>query len=343
LGGGLRAETGSLNGFNLGVGFYTAQDLGLNDSDPTKVYGRMGSDVEVLGKAYVNYTAWDSTFTVGRQIINTPFANPIDVFIIPFTYEGVSIKNNSVPNLTLELDYLNKIKAGGSEEFVDVGVWSTRRLGVTSTETSGTTSLGGVYQADAIKIQAWWYEFSDLFDSIYLQVDYAFASAGKFRPFVSAHVINQNETGDALLSKADSMVYGLKAGVSMNKMEWSLGCTNIEENSESFNNGALLAPYKYSTSPLYNNSMLQNMENNDAGEGLKLTFLYEFPAVKVKMSYAHLDFTVIPDLDATDIDVTYSLNEYVKGLSLRYRVEFVNSDSDAVEQSDDRLQLQYVF
>ena len=82
LGGGLRAETGSLYGFNLGVGFYTAQDLGLNDDDPIKVDSRMGSDVEVLGEAYVNYSAWDSTFTLGRQKINTPFANPIDVFII---------------------------------------------------------------------------------------------------------------------------------------------------------------------------------------------------------------------------------------------------------------------
>lgn len=106
LGGGVRVETGSLNGFKLGAGFYTAQDLGTNDSDPIKVDGRMGSDVEVLGEAYVNYSALNSSLTVGRQKINTPFANPIDVFIIPFTFEAVNFTNSTIPNLTLEIDYI---------------------------------------------------------------------------------------------------------------------------------------------------------------------------------------------------------------------------------------------
>ena len=343
LGGGLRAETGRLVGVKVGVGLYTAQDLGLNDSDPIKVDSRMGSDVLVLGEAYVNYSAWDSSSTIGRQKVNTPFANPIDVFIIPFTYDAVSIKNKTIPNLTLEMAYLDKIKSAGSGEFVNVGIWSTSRLGVTPTETSGTFLLGGKYKRGRKAIQAWWYEFSDLFFSRYLQADYAFALSGNVKPFISAQVIHQGETGDALLGEVDSMVYGLKGGIGVGKAELSLGYTQIAENSDAFKNGAFLAPYNFSTSPLYTNSMLQNMENNDAGEGLKLTLLFEVRAVKVRLSYAHLDFAVLPDLDATDFDLTYSLNNYVKGLSLRYRVEFVNSDSDAVEQSDNRLQLQYVF
>ena len=226
---------------------------------------------------------------------------------------------------------------------MDVGEWSTSRLGVAQTDTSGTLMLGGTYQQNGIGIRAWYSEFSDLFTSWYLQGDYTLSSSGSVNPFVSAHIIRQNETGDELLGRVDSNVYGLKGGVLVGQAELSLGYTNIEENSDAFKNGAFLAPYNFSTSPLYSNSMLMNMENNDAGEGIKLTFVYDFPTVKLKISHAHLDFDVIPDLDATDVDVTYSMDQYVKGLSLRYRVEVVNSDSDAVEQSDNRFQLQYVF
>jgi hypothetical protein len=342
LGGALRAETGPMGWTRVGVGFYTAQDLGFNNSDPARVDGRMGSEVEVLGEAYVNFSAWDSSLTVGRQKIVTPFANPIDVFIIPFTFEGVSFKNTSIPNLTLELDYINTIKSAGSDEFVDVGLWSTGRLGVATTETSGTLMLGGVYRNQGMAIHGWFYDFADLFISRYLQADYTFASL-PLKPFVSAQIISQSDAGEALLGPVDTMLYGLQGGVSIEKAKLMLGYTHVAENADAFNNGAFLAPYNFSTSPLYTNSMLQNMENVDSGDGVKLTFLYSFPSVEAKLSYAKLDFNTIADLDATDVDVTYNLGNYIKGLSLRYRVEFVSSDSDAVSQSDHRLQLQYLF
>ncbi len=44
LGGALRAETGAIGWAKFGLGYYTAQDLDTNDSNPAKVDGRMGSD-----------------------------------------------------------------------------------------------------------------------------------------------------------------------------------------------------------------------------------------------------------------------------------------------------------
>lgn len=342
-GGGFRAETGPMGWVKVGAGFYTAQDLGINNEDPTRVDGRMGSDLEVLGEAYLNLSGWDSSLTVGRQKIVTPFANPIDVFIVPFTYEGLSIKHTGISNLTLELDYVTAIKSGGSDEFVDVGLWSTNRLGVATAETDGTLILGGVYKDEALAVHGWLYDFADLFASRYLQADYAFAPVGVFEPFVSAHLINQSETGEALLGAVDSMLYGLQAGVSIDSSKLTLGYTHVAENTGTFRNGAFLAPYNFSTSPLYTNSMLQNMENVDAGKGLKLTFSHAFTSVDVKLSYADLNFVSAADLGATDFDVTYKMNQYVEGLSLRYRVEVVTSDSETVAQSDHRFQLQYVF
>lgn len=343
LGGALRAETGPIGWSRIGIGFYTAQDVGTNRDDPTRIDSRMGSDVEVLGEAYVSASAWDSVITVGRQRITTPFANPIDVFIVPFTFEGVSVKNTTFSNLTLEFNLLNTIKSAGSDEFVDVGVWSTRRFGINETKTSGTWMLGGTYKQDNWQGHAWLYRFSDLFTSQYLQGDFAFSPFGNFTPFVSAQIIRQRETGDALLGRVDSSLYGLQGGVSTDRAKFILGYTNIKERPDTFNNGAFLAPYNFSTSPFYTNSMLTNMENNDAGTGIKLTLLYSFPSVEIKLSHAGLNFVNTSDLGATDFDVTYKMDRFIEGLSLRYRVEIVTSDSDAAEQSDHRLQLQYLF
>jgi hypothetical protein len=340
VGGGLRVETGSMGWIKLGAGFYTVQDLGMNNEDPARVDGRMGDDLEVVGEAYLNLTVEGTSVTMGRQKIVTPFANPIDVFIVPFTYEGLSIKHTGVPNLTLELDYVTAIKSGGSDEFVDVGLWSTNRLGAVAAETDGTLMLGAVYKDEIAALHAWWYEFADLFVSRYVQADYAFAPMGVLEPFVSAQLIRQSEAGEALLGEVDSMLYGLQGGVAFGASRLTLGWNSAAEKSGAFRNGAFLAPYNFSTSPLYTNSMLQNMENVDAGEGVKLTFFHAFASMDLKISHADLNFVSAPDVGATDFDVTYRMD---RGLSLRYRVEIVTSDTEAAEQSDHRFQIQYVF
>ena len=161
LGGALRAETGSISGIKFGVGYYTAQDLGTNDDDPAKVNTRLGSDLEVLGEAYVNLSGFNTAVTLGRQKINAPLANPGDAFIIPFTFEAFSVVNTSIPKLTLQLDHINEIKNRNSEEFVDVGEWSTLRYGIASQETSGTTNLGAIYNANPLKLELWLTRFDD--------------------------------------------------------------------------------------------------------------------------------------------------------------------------------------
>lgn len=340
VGGGLRVETGPLGWVRLGAGFYTVQDLGMNDEDPARVDGRMGDDLEVVGEAYLNLAAAGTSITLGRQKLVTPFANPIDVFIVPFTFEALSIRNTSIPGLTLELDYVDEIKSAGSDEFVDVGMWSANRYGIAATETDGTLMLGAVYKEEGVALHAWWYDFADLFTSRYLQADYSFLPMGPVEPFVSAQLISQRETGEALLDTVDSTLYGLQAGVNVDRSRFTLGYTRIDENAGTFRNGAFLAPYNFSTSPLYTNSMLQNMENVDAGAAVKLTFSYAFTSIDLKISHADLDFESVADLGATDFDVIYKMDQ---ALSLRYRVEIVTSDSEAAEQGDHRFQVQYVF
>ena len=343
VGGALRVNTGSINGFNLGLGFYAAQDLGTNSSDAAKVNKRLGSELEVLGEAYVNYTAGDTSVTVGRQKLNTPFANSGDAFIIPFSFEGTSIVYKGISNVILEVDYINSIKNRNSSTFTDVGAWTANRFSAESSDSDSTIILGGTYTKDALKVQAWYYDFDNMFNSTYLQANYALSAVGSTKPFVAVQYGTQGESGDEILGEIKSSLLGIRAGIGFAQSKLTLAYNTVSEESGAFKSGAFLAPYSYSTSPLFTNNMLQTFENVDSGDAVKVTFNHSFAKVKLKASYAEFDFDTSTDREAIDFDLTYDMSGYSKGLTLRYRIGVVTSDVKSVEQINQRFQMQYRF
>ena len=345
VGGALRVNTGSINGFNLGLGFYAAQDLGTNSSDAAKVNKRLGSELEVLGEAYVNYTAGDTSVTVGRQKLNTPFANSGDAFIIPFSFEGTSIVYKGISNVILEVDYINSIKNRNSSTFTDVGTWTANRFSAESSDldSDSTIILGGTYTKDALKVQAWYYDFDNMFNSTYLQANYALSPVGATKPFVAVQYGTQGESGDEILGEIKSSLLGIQAGIGFAQSKLTLAYNTVSEEPGTFKSGAFLAPYSYSTSPLFTNNMLQTFENVDSGDAVKVTFNHSFAKVKLKASYAEFDFDTSTDREAIDFDLTYDMSDYSKGLTLRYRIEMVTSDVESVEQINQRFQMQYRF
>tara|TARA_B110000240_G_scaffold56218_1_gene63989 strand:- start:880 stop:2082 length:1203 start_codon:yes stop_codon:yes gene_type:complete len=343
VGGALRVNTGSINGFNLGLGFYAAQDLGTNSSDAAKVNKRLGSELEVLGEAYVNYTAGDTSVTVGRQKLNTPFANSGDAFIIPFSFEGTSIVYKGISNVILEVDYINSIKNRNSSTFTDVGAWTANRFSAESSDSDSTIILGGTYTKDALKVGAWYYDFDNMFNSTYLQANYALSAVGSTKPFVAVQYGTQGESGDEILGEIKSSLLGIRAGIWFAQSKLTLAYNTVSEESGAFKSGAFLAPYSYSTSPLFTNNMLQTFENVDSGDAVKVTFNHSFAKVKLKASYAEFDFDTSTDREAIDFDLTYDMSGYSKGLTLRYRIEVVTSGVKSVEQINQRFQMQYRF
>ncbi|MBB3061160.1 OprD family outer membrane porin [Microbulbifer rhizosphaerae] len=345
LGGALRAETGKIGPIKIGAGYYTAQDLGTNDDDPNKVNSRLGSDLEVLGEAYLKFDAGHTVATLGRQKVNTPFANSGDAFMIPFTFHGYGVTNKSLKDISFEANYLSEIKNRNSETFVDIGSWTASRYGASApSETGSMANLGAVYGAGPIKLEAWFTRVSEFFDTLYVNGSYSASISNSVKPFVGAQYATQRESGDEILGRIDSSLYGVKFGTTMGSSKVTLAYNSVATEQSAFRNGAFLAPFSYSTSPLYTNNMLETLENVDAGEALKVTFNHSFSSkVDVKLSYATFDFDQAPDREATDLDVIYALDQYLEGLSFRWRLELVTSDVDSVEQINHRFQTQFTF
>lgn len=345
LGGALRAQSGSFGSISLGLGYYTAQDLDTNSSDPAKVNGRLGSELEVLAEAYIKFEQGKNKGYLGRHIINTPLANAGDAFIVPFAFQGYTFISTALDGFTFQANYLNEIKNRNSADFVDVGIWNSQRFGIAEpTSTSGTLNLGAAYKAESLMIEAWYTSVAEFFNSIYANAAFSFGEMGALKPFVGVQLATQSETGDELLGTVDSMLYGIKAGAGFGASKLTLAFNSVDEAEDAFRNGAFLAPYNFSTSPLFTNNMLQTFENVDAGDAYKVTFNHNFgSSIALKLSYASFDFINATDRDATDFDITYKFSDYLSGLSLRWRIEIVSSDTDSVEQTNHRFQTQFVF
>lgn len=345
LGGALRAETASSDLLSLGVGFYTAQDVGTNDDDPMKVNGRLGSNLEVLGEAYLKVSNAGHSAKVGRQRIESPFANSGDAFIIPFSFEAWRYIFKKSDKFQIEVDYINAIKNRNSDEFVDVGIWSTSRFGVDDVQTtSGTVNVGATYKSGGYKIEAWGSRYSEFYDQAYLRGDYTFNGGSTFKPFVGFQYGGQRDSGESLLGYVDSSIYGLQAGTAMGRFKLTLGFNLVPDQADSYRNGAFLSPYTFSTSPLFTNNMLQTFENVDAGSAGKVTLNFSpSDQVDLKLSFASFSFDQVVDREALDADVTYRFANTMEGLSLRWRLEVVSSDSESVEQTNMRFQTQYAF
>lgn len=345
FGGALRAETAPMGSVSFGLGFYTAQDLGTNDKEAAKVNGRLGSDLEVVGEAFIKLSKSGHEAKAGRIRIESPFANSGDAFIIPFAFEGGVYKYQSASNFTLEIDYINAIKNRNSDEFVDVGLWSSNRFGLSEAQaTSATINLGAIYKGDGYKVEAWGSSYADLYDQFYFYGDYTFGGSDSFKPFAGVQYGMQKESGDALLGDVESSIYGVKLGAAMGMFKLTLALNAAPEEENSYRNGAFLSPYTFSTSPLFTNNMLETFENVDAGSAEKVTIdINPTSSLAMKLSFATFDFEDVVDRDAIDADITYKFTNSLDGLSLRWRIEVVTSDSENVEQTNMRFQTQYVF
>ena len=141
----------------------------------------------------------------------------------------------------------------------------------------------------------------------------------------------------------DSTLWGLQGGAGLGNAKLTLAYTTVSEDTDSFKNGAFLAPYSFATSPLFTNNMIASMENVDSGDAYKFTFNYNWPKTKLKLSYAEFNFETSDNREAFDADVTYSMEDMVEGLSLRWRLEYMISDNDSIEQINNRFQLQLTY
>jgi len=62
----------------------------------------------ILGEAYVEFKKDKTIFKLGRQELETPYANTDDIGMIPNTFEAYIVRNNSIKDTTLIFGQVQK-------------------------------------------------------------------------------------------------------------------------------------------------------------------------------------------------------------------------------------------
>ncbi|CAA6800710.1 MAG: Unknown protein [uncultured Sulfurovum sp.] len=149
IGGKLHYETPSYEGMKLGTSLYFTSKLFNDDnSDIIPLRGEYEKSYTILGELYLEGKLGETRLKIGRQELNTPFADMDDIGMVPNTFEGLTLVNNDVENLELFVGQINKMSGVGAEVVDEF----TRVNGSDNMQIVGATYSG----IDKVTLDAWY-------------------------------------------------------------------------------------------------------------------------------------------------------------------------------------------
>ena len=154
LGGKLHFETGTVYGVSAGASFYTSNAI-VNDDNKGLVplRGENYKSYSILGEAYLQAEFGKNLLKVGRQEIETPFAQVDDIGMVPNTFEAAIFESREIENTSIFVGQLQKM-AGVDAEVVD-----------TFTKINGSKNVqvvGVIYEGVAdLTLAGWYYNLKD--------------------------------------------------------------------------------------------------------------------------------------------------------------------------------------
>lgn len=358
LGGKLKAEAGTKEGFGGAVALYFAQDIGLNNhaqNNKTINPLLMGTDygIYVPGEAYLQYKTSAALARVGNQRIDNPWINPSDGFMIPNLYRGGVATYSPFDGLQLEGDRILRFKNRTSVGFDANNLFALPYDNPYFTgSANGATAFGATYKGDAASAKGWYYRFYDFAQMGYVQGGYKLGRPSA-SPFVDLQFMRETGQGAALLGPVDSKAYGVKLGVALPDKTGNVYFAYNRVPTQTvagISNGNLLSPYTqvYNTDPLYTTVMNYGLVSaRVAGHawqlGSELKLLDDRLDASVSFS-RYMTEPYVENVNAFMFDIACHLTGALKGLTLRDRLGYEHGKTIwGSNYLDNRIMLQYAF
>jgi len=160
IGGKLDYENKFHQNVSIGGTFYTTNAIGgINDEALFLTADK--ASYSILGEAYINAGFGTTHIKLGRQEIETPFADTDDIGMIPNTFEGLFIRKQATKNTTLLFNHLHRqagIDAATPEKFSKIN------------GTKGVNVIGLLYEpSKQWNLQAWHYNAKNSTDISYVE------------------------------------------------------------------------------------------------------------------------------------------------------------------------------
>ncbi|SFV70426.1 hypothetical protein MNB_SV-3-344 [hydrothermal vent metagenome] len=324
IGGKLHIESTSYYGVSIGSSFYTSNALGTSDNRGLVPFrGKIANSYSILGEAYIQAQLGNTLIKIGRQEIETPFAQVDDIGIVPNTFEAYIVKNNDIKDTTLFLGQIQKM-AGVDAKMVD---GFTRVNGDNNMQVIGITYEG----IENLNLNAWYYHLKDAeIDNIsYIEANYETQNA------TMGYGLGVQYSKQTYTEQEDASIYGLTASLSHISSGITL-CTaynKVEGNAITSGFGG---------GPFFSNSEYLIIDNAGAN-GSQTRFGLEFDGSAVGIDGLTLGLSKVilknqEKQESTELDVvaSYEVNKHIE-------MHMIYSDLDGKNIGEDTAKHLRVF
>ena len=371
VGGQLKFDTASLNGFSGGATFMTTNPFLLNTHVDTSIIGRdngvrlgsgaSGSDAQkgfsVLGEVYLAYTFSDFTLKLGREVLKTPLIDAKEVRMLPSAVEGMFGRYLGLnKKLKVEVEYLTKFKQRTSDTFTNIveHALGSKTKAVTGSDT-GYILMGGLeYKNDLYSVKGYDYYAKDFLYSLYVDGSYKLKLADTITT-LSAQYIFQTSIGNAdkNLAQVGSLTgekninanaFGFKAETSLANSKFLVAYTKVLKDDNKHD--SLVLPWD--GTPLYSdmitsNNLFQsnygkslNADGNYIGgsAGIKIAYLQKYDGFGLEGISTNFSYLNISNARFTKNQHDYNAviaYKYDKKLSVAVKGIWVKNNTSATE------------
>ncbi|MCH9740411.1 MAG: OprD family porin [Epsilonproteobacteria bacterium] len=205
LGGSLGIKTSPISGVSVGTTFYTTNAL-FGQNEEAMFLSSDAKSYSIVGEAYIQADILNTSIKVGRQQVDTPYADSDDIGMVPNRFEGISLINQDISDTTIVLASLDKWS----------GVDSDRPKRFSEMQTSGNALLtaAAIYEGlENTTLQVWHYKL-DHVNFNYLEAGY---ETEQFN--VGLQYTDQDNSNSA---------YGVTAGVTLGDLAFTTAYNRVE-------------------------------------------------------------------------------------------------------------------
>jgi len=151
--------TGKQGNVGFGATVYDVSTMGLEGllvSDSRQ--GVLNGDMYV-GEAYITAPIMGATLKLGKQELDTPLLYTERWNVTPNTYNGAVFIAPATSNLTVVGAYVGQVSSNGASASGTENGWKSNGTPAkqTNAKQNGAFALAGLYKADAMAVNAWFY------------------------------------------------------------------------------------------------------------------------------------------------------------------------------------------
>ena len=257
LGADLSATLTPADPFSLGVRYLFADSAGTKSHANHYNPDLAGQDGRLAGiiEAYGQYKAYDWLLRVGRQSIQTPFANPDLYTLKPRTFAGIWASYDGLP---VHLAFARMFKR--ASRFDDVFDRGNRYMDGDTQGLLATGVKGG-------PLAYWYYRFYDLADLHYGTLTWPFQNWT-----FAIQGLYESESGQALLGPVLATLWGVKISRPIQGHRLSLVWDMLTIHDGTFRRGGIVHPYNDLSGTLYTDTINFGLENTGPAKALGLVW-----------------------------------------------------------------------